>query len=340
MAQQHTLDIQDLEISFGSGVEEVEIIKKLSLSVPAGSIVTIVGESGCGKSVTAHSVMQLLPSSGRIKGGSIILRDADGNAVDLAQLAPNESRMRRIRGQRLGMIFQDTMSSLNPVQTVGRQVVEKLLLNTDMSKQDAKQAVIDMFARLGIPSPERRFAQYPHEFSGGMRQRVMIAMAMICDPDLIIADEPTTALDVTIQAQIVEILLQLAKQRDKSIILITHNMGLVAEMADFVAVMYMGRIVELGPVRDIFANPTHPYTQALLASVPVLNMDRDTPLTTIAGATPSPHELGASCDFADRCPFVHDICLAGVIPMYAVDANHEARCVLVKEGKGAGNGKV
>jgi len=333
MEQHNTLEIHDLEISFGSDDDEVDIIKRLSLSVPKGSIVTIVGESGCGKSITAHSIMQLLPDSGRIKGGSIILHGNEGPPIDLAQLNPNEIQMRRIRGQRLGMIFQDTMSSLNPVQTVGHQVAEKLVLNADVSKRAARQSVVEMFSHLGIPSPEQRYDQYPHEFSGGMRQRVMIAMAMICDPDLIIADEPTTALDVTIQAQITEILLQLAKERGKSIILITHNMGLVAEMADFVAVMYMGRVVEHGPVQDIFTAPTHPYTRALLASVPVLNMDRDKPLATIAGTTPDPRQLGSRCDFADRCPFVHDTCLEEAVPMHIVNERHSARCVLVKRGK-------
>lgn len=333
MEQHNTLEIRDLEISFDTNEAEVNIIKELSLSVPAGTIVTLVGESGCGKSITAHSVMQLLPDKGRIKGGSIQLRQKDGSVVDLTELDAAEPRMRKIRGQQLGMIFQDTMSSLNPVQKVGQQVAEKLLLNSDISKDAARKAVVEMFGLLGIPSPEHRYDQYPHEFSGGMRQRVMIAMAMICDPEVIIADEPTTALDVTIQAQIVDLLLDLAKTRGKSIILITHNMGLVAEMADYVAVMYMGRIVEHGPVAKIFDSPSHPYSQALMASVPVLNMDRSKPLKTISGTTPRPQDLGSQCDFADRCPFVHEACLEGVIPMYEVADDHSARCVLVEEGK-------
>jgi oligopeptide/dipeptide ABC transporter ATP-binding protein len=270
----------------------------------------------------------LLPENGQITNGSITLHTG-GGAQQMDSLEQYGKRMRSIRGGQIGMIFQDTLSALNPAHRVGRQVAENLRQHTDISKSDARKKVVEIFRRLGIPDPERRYDAYPHEFSGGMRQRVMIAMAMICNPDLIIADEPTTALDVTIQAQIMELLKELQQQEHKSFVLITHNMGLVSEVADFVAVMYLGRIVEYGTAAQVLENPQHPYTVALLQSVPSVGMDRSAELRTVAGQTPSPAEVVDGCEFATRCPFVSDRCRTGVIRFRTADDGHPVRCVLL-----------
>ena len=242
-------------------------------------------------------------------------------------MKPYGPDMRRLRGAEIGMVFQDPMSSLNPVYKVGDQVAEGLIQHTGMKKAEARAHVLDMFKKLGIPDPIRRMNDYPHQFSGGMKQRVVIAIAMICNPDVIIADEPTTALDVTIQAQIMELMKSLQINDHKSIILITHNMGLVAEMADEVCVMYMGRVVEFGTLEDIFEHPSHPYTEALLRSVPVLGLAEGQELETIPGATPNPADLGAGCEFADRCPHCHARCREKDIPRYEVSPGHYVRCL-------------
>ena len=242
-------------------------------------------------------------------------------------MEPFGPEMRKLRGAEIGMVFQDPMSSLNPVYKVGDQVAEGLIQHTGMSKAQAQKQVLDMFRKLGIPDPESRISDYPHQFSGGMKQRVVIAIAMICNPDIIIADEPTTALDVTIQAQIMELMKSLQVNDHKSIILITHNMGLVAEMADEVCVMYMGRVMEFGSLEDIFENPSHPYTQALLRSVPVLGLAEGQELGTIPGITPNPAELGPGCEFAGRCPFCQERCKEKDIPRFEVSPGHYVRCL-------------
>ena len=241
---------------------------------------------------------------------------------------PNGPEMRSLRGPDLSMVFQDPMSSLNPVYKVGDQVAEGLLQhNKGMTKSEAREKVLEMFRKLGIPDPEERIDCYPHQFSGGMKQRVVIAIAMICNPELIICDEPTTALDVTIQAQIMELLKDLQVNDGKSIILITHNMGLVAEMADEVCVMYMGRVVEFGSLEDVFDRTAHPYTKALLRSVPVLGLADGQKLETIPGATPNPADLKGGCEFADRCPECIELCRRGSIPSYEVGPGHHVRCL-------------
>lgn len=324
------LDVENLSSGFASKKKKITIVKDVSFQVHRGKTLAIVGESGCGKSVTVHSVMQLLPQNGQIFGGKVTYYK-DGVPYELSSLKQYGKEMRSIRGAEIGMVFQDPMASLNPVYTVGAQVAANLQQHSKLSKKEIRKQVIEMFAKLGIPDPERRYDQYPHEFSGGMRQRVMIAIAMICNPQLIIADEPTTALDVTIQAQIMELMKKLQVEDGKSIILITHNMGLVAEMADEVAVMYMGRIVEYGSIEQVFRNPSHPYTVALLRSVPRLGMDRTKPLETIRGMTPHNRDLSDGCEFANRCDFCQESCKKGLMPYKDIGEGHMVRCIRVGE---------
>ncbi|HOV94119.1 MAG TPA: ABC transporter ATP-binding protein [Spirochaetales bacterium] len=321
------LSVDNLQTNFQVGNQEISVVRGVSFAAKAGQTLAIVGESGCGKSVTVHSVMQLLPKNGKIVGGKVTFYGSD-KVYELTSLKPFGKEMRSVRGTRIGMVFQDPMASLNPVYKVGDQVAENLLQHSKMTKKQARERIVEMFASLGIPDPERRVDDYPHQFSGGMKQRVMIAIAMICNPDLLIADEPTTALDVTIQAQIMELIGSLKAEKGKSIILITHNMGLVAENADEVAVMYMGRIVEQGSVEQIFHEPCHPYTKALLRSVPVLGRGRAQRLETIGGSTPSPSECVEGCEFANRCEYVSPKCWSHPIPSYEVEDNHLVRCVL------------
>ena len=271
------LDVQNLSTTFISDRKEVRIVKNVSFQLKRGHALAVVGESGCGKSVTMNSIMRFLGRNAKIKADSIqynALHDGKVTEYHLERIAQAHGpEMRALRGPEMSMVFQDPMSSLNPVYKVGDQVAEGLLQhNKGMTKQEARERVLDMFRKLGIPDPEERIDSFPHQFSGGMKQRVVIAIAMICNPELIICDEPTTALDVTIQAQIMELLKEMQVKDGKSIILITHNMGLVAEMADEVCVMYMGRVVEFGSLEDVFDRPSHPYTRALLRSVPVLGL--------------------------------------------------------------------
>ena len=329
------LKVENLSSGFTVDKRQIRITRDVSFEVHRGKTLAIVGESGCGKSVTVHSIMQLLPPNGKIFGGKSTYYK-DGSAYELSAMPPYGKQMRAIRGAEIGMVFQDPMSSLNPVYTVGAQVSANLRQHRKMSKKEARKEVVALFAQLGIPDPERRYDQYPHEFSGGMKQRVMIAIAMICNPQLIIADEPTTALDVTIQAQIMALMKQLQLEHGKSIILITHNMGLVAEMADEVAVMYMGRIVEMGTTEQLFAKPTHPYTRALLRSVPRLGMDRTRDLETIQGMTPSPLELTEGCEFAGRCTVCTEDCRRGLMPYRDIGGGHWVRCMRTEGGEGNG----
>ncbi len=324
----YVLDVKNLSTSFISDRKEIRIVKNVSLRLRRGTTLAVVGESGCGKSVTVHSIVKLMPKNARVSADHVLYRSAkDGKEYRLDQMEPFGPEMRKLRGAEIGMVFQDPMSSLNPVYKVGDQVAEGLIQHTGMSKAQAQKQVLDMFRKLGIPDPESRISDYPHQFSGGMKQRVVIAIAMICNPDIIIADEPTTALDVTIQAQIMELMKSLQVNDHKSIILITHNMGLVAEMADEVCVMYMGRVMEFGSLEDIFENPSHPYTQALLRSVPVLGLAGGQELGTIPGITPNPAELGPGCEFAGRCPFCQERCKEKDIPRFEVSPGHYVRCL-------------
>ena len=326
------LDVKKLNTSFISDKKEIRIVKDVSFQLKRGTTLAIVGESGCGKSVTVHSVMRLLAPNSKFRAEKVayLEKKEDGTVVehDLSKMNPKGKEIRELRGPHMSMVFQDPMSSLNPVYRVGDQVAEGLLQhNKGMSKAEAKEKVLEMFRNLGIPDPESRVNDFPHQFSGGMKQRVVIAIAMINNPEVIIADEPTTALDVTIQAQIMELMKGLQVNQGKSIILITHNMGLVAEMADEVCVMYMGRVVEFGTLEQIFTRPSHPYTAALLRSVPVLGLADDQKLETIPGATPNPADLGVGCEFADRCPECTGRCREKNIPAYEIEPGHRVRCL-------------
>ncbi|MDT7603232.1 MAG: peptide/nickel transport system ATP-binding protein, partial [Acidobacteriota bacterium] len=320
----HLLEVKNLQTHFQTRAGVVRAVDGVSFRLDRGELLGLVGESGCGKSVTALSIMRLVAPPGKIVGGEILF---DG--ADLLKLP--ESRMRAIRGDDIAMIFQDPMTSLNPVYKVGEQIAEALRLHRGMNRKEAKRAAVAAMEEVSIPDPARRANDYPHQLSGGMRQRVMIAMALACDPKLLVADEPTTALDVTIQAQILELLDGLRKTRELAVLLITHDLGVVAEVADRVAVMYTGRIVEESPVGELFARPKHPYTEGLLRSVPKLTADhvgKAERLQTIEGVVPSPTALPEGCHFAPRCQYRMPRCTEGVIPLYPLEGNVEVRCVL------------
>ena len=318
------LEVHDLKTSFKTDDGVVGAVDGISFSVEKGETLAIVGESGCGKSVTCMTIMGLLPRTNTTSSGEAIL-----NGKDLLKM--DSESLRKVRGQDVAMIFQDPMTSLNPVFTVGEQIAEALRLHRHLSRKDAREAAIAAMREVSIPDPARRVGDYPHQLSGGMRQRVMIAMALACDPKLLIADEPTTALDVTIQAQILELLDGLRKTRELAVLLITHDLGVVAEVADRVAVMYTGKIVEESPVDELFARPKHPYTEGLLRSVPKLTAEhvvKKERLETIEGTVPSPTNLPPGCHFAPRCPYRMPRCTEGEIPLYELAADVQVRCVL------------
>ena len=321
----HLLEVKNLQTHFQTRAGVVRAVDGVSFHLERGELLGLVGESGCGKSVTALSLMRLVAPPGRVVGGEVLFEGAD-------LLKHSEAQMRAIRGDDIAMIFQDPMTSLNPVYTVGEQIAEALRLHRRLSRKDAKAAAVAAMREVSIPDPARRADDYPHQLSGGMRQRVMIAMALACDPKLLIADEPTTALDVTIQAQILELLDGLRKTRELAVLLITHDLGVVAEVADRVAVMYTGRIVEASPVAELFARPKHPYTEGLLRSVPKLTaaeaqkLER---LQTIEGTVPKLTELPPGCHFAPRCPHRMPRCTVGErIPAYELEGDVQVRCVL------------
>ena len=313
------LEVLALKTFFQVEGGEFPAVDGVSFSVGPGRTLGIVGESGCGKSVTALSIMGLVPQPpGRIAGGAILF---DG--VDLLKLS--QASMRELRGDRISMIFQEPMTSLNPVLTVGEQIVEGILRHRSMSRSAARDLAIAMLRMVHIPSPEERFGDYPHRLSGGMRQRVMVAMALACKPKLLIADEPTTALDVTIQAQILDLMRTLREETGTAIILITHDLGVVAELADDVVVMYAGRIVERSTVAALFAEPQHPYTVGLLGSIPRLDIEQDR-LAAIEGQVPNPLAPVSGCRFHPRCPFVIDRCLREDPPLIDLGNGHESAC--------------
>ncbi len=322
------LSVDNLRTNFPTRAGLVKSVDGVSFSIGVGELLGLVGESGCGKSITALSVMRLISPPGKIVGGSIKFK---GEELTTA----SEDRMRAIRGDDIAMIFQDPMTSLNPVYTVGEQIAEALRLHRKLDRKAAWAGAIDAMREVSIPSPEVRAADYPHQLSGGMRQRVMIAMALACDPELLIADEPTTALDVTIQAQILELLDGLRKSRKLAVLLITHDLGVVAEVADRVCVMYTGKIVEESDVEELFADPKHPYTRGLLRSVPKLGGSDAAAggrLETIEGTVPSPTDLPPGCHFAPRCEFKMDICTHGEIPLVEAANGSLVRCVLYDKG--------
>ena len=312
----------------------------VNLSVARGRTLCLVGESGCGKSITAFSIMGMVARPGKIVAGTVTLHSGEGDVV-LTDLEEDGRTMRQIRGRDIAMVFQEPMTSLSPVHAVGGQIVEAVRLHTDLKKKAARAQAVDMMRLVGIPNPEVRFDQYPHEMSGGLRQRAVIAMALSCRPQLLIADEPTTALDVTIQAQILSLMRKLQRELDMAILLITHDLGVVAQMADEVAVMYMGSIVEHGPVDGIFAAPRHPYTEALLRSLPGTHSGgRGAELEVIAGSVPDPFERLAGCPFHPRCRELEvGLCDAGERPrLLDVGGDGHATSCLRRHGQEAGSG--
>jgi len=317
------LEINDLHVSFDTYAGQVKAVRGVTFHVDQGEVLAIVGESGCGKSVTAQTIMKLNPMPpARIAGGSIQLLDHD-------IVAASEKQMQKIRGKDVSMIFQDPMTCLNPTTPVGKQIVEAIKLHKGLSGAEAAAEAIRCLKQVNIPNPEERAKQYPHEYSGGMRQRAMIAMALSCNPHLLIADEPTTALDVTIQAQIMDLLVELKEQIDTAIILITHDLGVVAGVADRVAVMYAGKVVETGTVRDIFYRNAHPYTKALLKSLPSPETTKDEALTAIPGTPPDLLNPPAGCGFAARCEQCMQICKEEQPPEFPLGEGHSACCWLL-----------
>lgn len=318
-AAQALLHIENLKTVISSKDGKLVPVDGVDITIPKGKTVGIVGESGCGKSMTAMSIMGLLPNTTHIEEGKILFQD-----MDLTKLNPKE--LRKITGDKISIIFQEPMTSLNPVIQVGKQVREAILLHEKVSKEEAKQRVIEIFRQVGIPEPERRYNTYPHQLSGGLRQRIMIGMAMVCNPDLLIADEPTTALDVTIEAQILHLMRQLQKDKGTSIMMITHNLGVVAEICDQVYVMYAGKVVESAEVHELFQNPKHPYTQGLLGALP--KMDSRQRLNSIDGMVPTLKDMPIGCRFAPRCPMATQKCREEQPALVDVTAGHQVRCFM------------
>lgn len=328
------ISVKDLEVSFYTNMRHNRVIRGISFEIKKSRILCVVGESGCGKSVTANVIMGLLPELSRIEGGSVVY-NKDGEEIHIEKLARKGKEMQALRGNEIAMIFQDPMTSLNPVFTIGYQINETLLQHKySKNKKEATEKSIELLRDMGISLPEQRVNEYPHQFSGGMRQRAMIAMAMACEPKLLIADEPTTALDVTIQAQIFDLMLKLKEENGTAIMLITHDMGVVAELADDVAVMYMGNIVESGTAEEVLGNPKHPYTKALMDSIPVLGLGKEQNLTPIRGSTPDPFNRPKGCQFCPRCDFATAKCEEEMPSEVLVEGSHKCRCFLYQEQEG------
>ena len=321
------LELRNLQTYFDTEDGVVKAVDGVTLSVPKGKTLGIVGESGCGKSVTAFSIMRLIPMPpGRIAGGEILFKGEDLTKLDA-------EGMRRIRGNNISMIFQEPMTSLNPVYRVGDQICEAIVLHQNKTPAEAREIAIDMLGQVGIPAPEKRIDNYPHEMSGGMKQRVMIAMALVCKPLLLIADEPTTALDVTIQAQILDILRRLQAEYGMSIWFITHDLGVVAEMAHEVAVMYAGKVVERADVVTLYTKPMHPYTKGLFSSLPQMGAKHGKRLQTIPGNVPNPLDFPIGCRFHNRCEYAIEECVTTQPPLVELEPNHLVACIRVERGE-------
>jgi peptide/nickel transport system ATP-binding protein len=329
--RQAILEVKNLETTFFTDGGNIAAVDRISFSVYEGEVLAIVGESGCGKSVTSLSIMGLVPSPpGKITNGEILLKGQDISKY-------KEKQMRKIRGKEIAMIFQEPMTSLNPLFTIGNQLIEAILIhNPKWSKKQATKKAIEMMKLVGLPRAEELIKEYPHQLSGGMRQRVMIAMALVCDPKLLIADEPTTALDVTIQAQILKLMRDLNERLHTAVLLITHDLGVVAETCERVIVMYAGQIVEEAPVNEIFKNPQHPYTKGLIQSVPDMRHKKDS-LYSIPGNVPKPGSIASGCRFAPRCEFAHERCMMENPSLYGTSETHKARCFLLDVEGGVPN---
>jgi oligopeptide transport system ATP-binding protein len=323
----HLIDIQDLRVSFFTPGGEVQAVRGVSWFLDEGEALGIVGESGSGKSVSVYAVMRLLQHPGRVTGGSIRF-----NGTDILSLS--EDDMRKIRGNEIAMIFQDPMTSLNPVYTVGNQICEPLKLHRNMKGKRARERATELLGMVGIPNPARRLKQYPFEFSGGMRQRAMISMALACEPKLLIADEPTTALDVTIQAQILEIMKDLKNRRNMSIVLITHDLGIVSDICNKIIIMYGGEIMEYGPIEALYSSPSHPYTNGLINSLPKIDEEVGAQLTPIEGSPVDLMHPPAGCPFAPRCDKCMKVCLTEKPPYFEMEPDHYSACWLHYNRKG------
>ena len=328
------LDVSDLQVEFRSREGNVRVLRGVDLELRGGETLGIVGESGCGKSMTARAVLGIVPSPGRVTGGRITYHPTDGAQVEITGLPEDGEKIRRIRGGQIGMIFQEPMASLSPVHTVGNQIMEAISLHVVRDRSEARRRAIEALRMVGIPNPARRIDDYPFQLSGGMRQRVMLAMAIACEPRILLADEPSTALDVTTQAQILALLKRLQRELGLSVVLITHDLGVIAAMADRVAVMYMGRIVEEAPVDLLFSAPRHPYTVGLLNSVPKLGAGGERKLVSIAGVVPDMRADIRGCAFHPRCEHaVPGLCDAVEPSYYEVDDGHLVRCVMCADGE-------
>lgn len=319
------LSVNNLDVSFKTYNGEANVLRGVSFSLAKGETLAIVGESGSGKSVSARSIMQLLPKQNSIVNGGEVLFEGE----DL--LAYSERDMRKIRGSAISMVFQDPMTSLNPTMSIGKQIMEGLLEHQSLTKKQAYETAVELIELVGIPNPEARMKEYPHQFSGGMRQRIVVAMAVACKPRILIADEPTTALDVTIQAQILDLMKELQHQLNTAIIIITHDLGVVANMAQRVAVMYAGRVVEIGTVDELFYEPKHPYTWGLLSSMPKLHADDKEPLVPIVGSPPDLEQSEMGCPFAPRCPYAMKVCHSHVPAPFDVSDTHASACWLLDD---------
>ncbi len=328
----YILEVRNLRTYFHLQEGTLKAVDGVDLTIEPGQTVGVIGESGSGKSVTAQSILQIVTTPGAIESGEIILRRSDGSLIDLAQLNPRSKEIRAIRGAEISMVFQEPMTSLSPVHTIGSQIVEAIQLHITRDKQKAKSLALDMINRVGISNPAQRFDEYPHQLSGGMRQRAMIAMALSCSPSLLIADEPTTALDVTVQAQILELMKELQIEFGMAVMYITHDLGVIAEIADVVNVMYLGRVVERASTIELFKNPLHPYTQRLLHSIPRLGRRGQERLAAIRGSVPVPMNPPPQCGFASRCDdFIAGRCDAAVPSLVHMGNDHFVRCYLHSE---------
>ncbi|MFN2216763.1 MAG: ABC transporter ATP-binding protein [Anaerolineales bacterium] len=338
LGKDELIRIHDLKVSFSLDEGTVQALDGVDLVIKKGKVVGVVGESGCGKSIMARSIIRIIPDPGKIDQGEILLRTKIGSnngeehVIDLAKIDPEDEIMRQIRWGEISMIFQEPMSSFSSYHTLGNQISEAILVHQDISKQDAEKLAIDMLDRVGIPNAATRITQYPHEFSGGMRQRAMIAMALICNPSLLIADEPTTSLDVTIQAQMLELMRNLRSDFGSSVVFITHNLGVIAQIADEVDIMYMGKIVESGSVRDIFNDPKHPYTVNLLQAIPKITGSVKERLVAIEGSIPSPFERVSGCPFHPRCnQIIKGVCEDQIPVLTDFGNEHKAVCHLYSQ---------
>jgi oligopeptide/dipeptide ABC transporter ATP-binding protein len=338
------LDVKDLQTHFFLDEGTVRAVDGVSFQLRRGQTLGVVGESGCGKSITARSIMRIVRRPGRVVGGTMLLHrrptgeGRPGEVVDLGAMDANSREMRLIRGGEIGMVFQEPMTSFSPVHTIGEQISEAIVLHRSVSEAEAHRLAIDMLDKVGMQQPARTVDRYPHQLSGGMRQRAMIAMALSCSPDLLIADEPTTALDVTTEAQILQLMRRLQEELGMAIMFITHNLGVVAQMTEAVIVMYMGRVVEHASVDDLFFDPKHPYTQSLLRSIPKMGskaIGKATRLESIKGTVPDPYALPKGCPFHPRCPeVIRGVCDEVVPPLIGLKAGHEVRCHLYGPSNG------